>query len=123
MTLGADNFLWAYGIISMIVYALASLIQFVFKIKFILNFKQKVICLLAVISGMAILMTAFISIAYFVSHDQTYAGYYVFILILSIVTFGASLYYLLVSQVINFIIKVIEYNLNHEVVSNNIWPK
>lgn len=110
---GTDDILWAYGIISMVVYALVSLIQLIFHVKFSFNFKQKLIYLLGLTGGMSILMFICISFAYFVSQDQIYAGYFIFIPILFIATIVASIYYLLVSQAMNYIIKVIDYILAH----------
>jgi hypothetical protein len=108
---GKEEILWAYGIISIIVYALAALIKFIFNIKITLNTKQKMLYMSLLIVGLAIIMFIFFSIAYLVTRDQIYRGYYPMILILGIGTLVTSLYYLAVSQAINFIIKIIDYNL------------
>ena len=114
---GKEEILWAYGILSMVVYAIVSLMQLIFKIKFTLNIKQKILYLVGIIGGMTVIMVMAISLAYFFSRDNIYLGYYALILFFAICTLATSIYYLLVSQVINFIIKVIDYNLEHNLAS------
>ncbi|MCX6744147.1 MAG: hypothetical protein NTX82_01335 [Candidatus Parcubacteria bacterium] len=114
---GKEEILWAYGVISIIIYALASLIKLIFNIKITLNTKQKLLYMSSLIIGLAILMFIFFSIAYLITRDQIYRGYYPMIFIFAIGTLATSLYYLVVSQAINFIIKVIDYNLARNSVS------
>ncbi len=108
---GKEEILWAYGILSMVVYAIVALFKLIFNLKFTLNLKQKIVLFVGLIGCMTGLMFVFISLAYFFSHDSIYLGYYGLIVFFAICTLGTSLYYLLVSWVIDFVIKIIDYNL------------
>jgi len=103
--LGTSDFLWVYGIISLIFYLIATLLKYTLKIQFNFSFKQKITYLLISISSIAILMVIFTSVAFFISNDKNYLGYYWIILFFSIGTIATSLYYVLISFIFSSIIK------------------